>query len=255
MRFAAILLLLGEFAAASAPERISFRRPDGALLAAEFHPAAGDAPGPAVLLLHQAGSNRREWDFLLEELRGLGVAALALDLRGHGESTPPAEDEAFYRRLFTDPDFAPPDVEAALAWLRAREGVDSARLAVVGASVGANLAFAAAGAPWGPKTTVALSGNHKNANLLAGRIDGFAPKNVFVLAADEDPGREASAKALFAQTGGKRRIEILSGSHAHGVAVLHESPALRGAVLNWLRVGLTERKAGDKRGSRPVQSR
>lgn len=237
LKFLLPCLLLQAAKAAAAPSAalaVRFDRPDGAVLAAEFHAASRAERRPAVLLLHQAGSSRREWDFLVPELLAQGIGVLTLDLRGHGESKPAADGDAFYRKLFTDPDFAPPDVEAALAWLKTRPEADPSRIGVVGGSVGANLAFVAAGASWGVRAAIILSGNHKNANLLAARIVRFAPANVFVLAAEQDPGRAQEARRMFEQAGEDRRLRILGRSSAHGVSLLRENPALRREALGWL---------------------
>src|SRR5512143_3588116 len=41
---------------------------------------------PAVLLLHVANGSRHDWEPFAERLRAMGIAALALDFRGHGAS-------------------------------------------------------------------------------------------------------------------------------------------------------------------------
>jgi pimeloyl-ACP methyl ester carboxylesterase len=46
--------------------------------------------GPPVLLLHGFGTHRGVWDQVLAELPGGAVTTVAVDLRGHGASTPMA---------------------------------------------------------------------------------------------------------------------------------------------------------------------
>jgi len=62
---------------------------------------AGDPGGPPVVLLHGLGDDRRLWDrmraFLPESLR-----LIAYDLRGHGESSAPAEPAAYSMEAFLD---------------------------------------------------------------------------------------------------------------------------------------------------------
>src|SRR5664279_4207839 len=43
-------------------------------------------PGPLLLLVHGVGSSRASWDTVLPPLAGAGVAAVAVDLPGHGDS-------------------------------------------------------------------------------------------------------------------------------------------------------------------------
>ena len=62
----------------------------------------------------------------------------------------------------------------------------------------------------------------------------FAPRNVLLIAAANDHGRDAYAKALVEQAGEPKRLEILEGSSAHGVSMLHENAELKELVLRWL---------------------
>lgn len=68
---------------------LSFRTEDGFGLRADLSfPAATDADAaPLVLLAHDLEGNRRSWDPLIGALLDRGCAALAVDLRGFGEST------------------------------------------------------------------------------------------------------------------------------------------------------------------------
>ncbi len=240
MKLLARLLLVVWFAIpcsamADGVDRVRFERPDGTVLEGTWRTLDGTGRHPAVLLLHQAQSSRAEFDFLLDDLQALGVHTLAVDLRGHGTSSKPEQiDRAFFMKLFRDPGFAPPDIEAILTWLADHPRVDPARIAVMGGSVGANLAYVANGAGWHVKTSVVLSGNAEAAADLAGEVQDFQARNVLLLAADDDNGRDAYAKTLFNQSAEPKRIEILKGSSAHGVSLLRESAELKSLVLRWL---------------------
>jgi len=48
--------------------------------------ARGDPAAPPVILLHGGGQTRHAWDATATALAGAGFYALAIDLRGHGES-------------------------------------------------------------------------------------------------------------------------------------------------------------------------
>ncbi|MEM1178241.1 MAG: alpha/beta fold hydrolase [Acidobacteriota bacterium] len=234
---ALILTLLGAASAAAEPtsEAVRFDRPDGAAVHGTLSLIPGDDPAPAVLLLHQAQRSRAEFSFMLKDLHALGFHTLAVDLRGHGESTKPETlDRAFFMKLFRDPDFAPPDIEAILAWLAERPEVDAERIAAMGGSVGANLSYIATGAGWGAKTAVVLSGNAEAVADLASKVKDFAPQNVLLLAADNDRGRDAYARTLFEQASEPKRIHIVEGSSAHGSDLLQQDPELKQRVLDWL---------------------
>lgn len=90
---------------------------------------------PAVLLLHRAAGDRSENNPLATLLSEQGVASLALDFRGYGDSTNFGKFEEPYRENRHINQGAYQDTNAALMWIMARDPVDPARLAVVGASL------------------------------------------------------------------------------------------------------------------------
>ena len=102
---------------------------------AEVPPAAA----PAVLVMHGWGGNAALMLPLARPLHEAGYATLFVDARCHGAS----DDDSFASL----PRFAE-DTEHAFAWLSAREGVDPARIALLGHSVGAGaVLFAASRTP------------------------------------------------------------------------------------------------------------
>ena len=73
------------------PRRVEFTTSDGVQIVGDFYlPKKPVEKLPAVILLHMYDSNRRAWDTLAPELQKAGLAVLAIDLRGHGESIQPA---------------------------------------------------------------------------------------------------------------------------------------------------------------------
>jgi len=58
----------------------------GLELVAQRWPAAGGAPAGVVLFLHGGGQTRHSWERTAERVAAGGWDAVALDLRGHGES-------------------------------------------------------------------------------------------------------------------------------------------------------------------------
>jgi len=191
-------------------------------------------PAAAVILIHQGGSNRREWEPLVPQLLSQGYVVLAYDVRGHGESDP--VDSVY--KLFNDPAQAPLDLQAAIHFLTALPGVDAQRIAVVGASIGANLA-AMASSEMGIKTAVAISGKTAAVYNLAGK-SALALRSVFYIAADGDQnGRRAGwAKELFDRTAEPRRLEIVANSSRHGVGIFDDRPRVMQMILEWLQTTL-----------------
>ncbi|KEO55950.1 alpha/beta hydrolase [Thioclava pacifica] len=87
-----------------------------------------ETPRPAVLVMHGWGANAAMMLGLAPPLIAAGYAVMFLDARCHGRS-----DGA---RFTSMPRFAE-DIAAGLAHLRAQPGIDPARIALIGHSVGA----------------------------------------------------------------------------------------------------------------------
>lgn len=119
-------------------------------------PAAAAAPHPCVLLLHGLGNSKDRWweedrAALPAELLGAGIAVFAIDLRYHGERSvgndyqPPVYltlgDSLFVRNRDMMVQSAV-DARRALAYLRGRGDIDTARIAVMGYSMGAMISVA-----------------------------------------------------------------------------------------------------------------
>jgi pimeloyl-ACP methyl ester carboxylesterase len=143
MRPLALLALAAVVSAAGSAVRVETS--DGWSIAGDWKPAAGKKKGKtAVVLLHGLDSSKEEWAPLSQALAKRGVASLALDMRGHGKSLGASGNQTWHT-------FKPgpegewggmwKDAEAAVAWLRAK---GYSNVGVVGASLGAEVAFQAA---------------------------------------------------------------------------------------------------------------
>ncbi len=101
-----------------------------------------NANSPAVLLLHQWGSNRRSYEELAKRLQNKGFGVLAIDGRGFGESTRTA-DRAVIAPARNDAAVSgmKADVDNALNFLAKQKNVDPSRIGIVGASYGSSLAM------------------------------------------------------------------------------------------------------------------
>ena len=135
--------------------RIEFEAEDGVALVGSYFPATV-SPAPTVILMHQAGSERSTWKdlgmiawlhnrgqaggALFSPLfgaslwppmpSGLSFAVFTFDFRAHGESEGMAESGS---------DFLV-DAKAAFQLVQTLDGVDPARIVMIGASIGADAA-------------------------------------------------------------------------------------------------------------------
>ena len=122
---------------------MSFRTPDGWTIVALYQaPRKGK---PVAVMVHGVGAGKGEWDDFSRELWGLGFGTLAIDLRGHGESTRGPQGSEGYASFDAAGEWprAQADIESAVGFLNAR-GISSPRIGIVGGSIGANLASRAA---------------------------------------------------------------------------------------------------------------
>jgi non-heme chloroperoxidase len=110
------------------PVEVSFPVGGSLRLAAEGH---GDPSARPVILLHGGGQTRHAWGGTATALAARGWYAVALDLRGHGESD--WADDGDYR------------LEAFVSDLRAVVGTFVRRPVIVGASLGGLTALVAEG--------------------------------------------------------------------------------------------------------------
>jgi dienelactone hydrolase len=204
------LLLVAPLAASepsSAP--VSFTTPDGFTIKGTLTiPATGPKRHPVVILAPQFHQTRDSLTALAERLNARGIATLALDLRGHGEST----DKGGATVAVTD-DFAasakavgfdkiPADLAQAAAWVRKHHGIDGRRVGLAGASVGAFSVLMAA-RQVRPQAVLALSpaGNaafgDKALDAMKGSVARGGAELVFVAADDKEASDNAAALAAM----------------------------------------------------------
>jgi dienelactone hydrolase len=190
---------------------------------------ASPAGSPGVLLIHQFQQNDEQWGDLPERLSAAGYRVLAFNLRGHGDSDP---YDGTLTGLLTDPDAAPADMDAALAYLTGDGAADGDRIAIIGTSIGANLAVSAAIRDLAT-TYVSLSSTQARAETFAGSPAGTSLASIFYLAADGDGGAATEATNMHAITAEPRQLQIYSGPD-HGIAILRNQADATGMVESWL---------------------
>lgn len=210
---------------------VTFITSDAITISAQLRrPAA--RPGtklPTVILVHQGFRTRAEWDPFLPAFSAAGYATLAYNIRGHRPS-----GGSFTNADFDDPNTSPKDLEAAIAYVASLEGADADRTAVVGSSVGGNLACVASQKRW-VKTAVNISGKTTAVQNLAAESD-LDLESMFHISSSGDGGgqRATWANELYGFTSGARQVEVVPGSSAHGVAVINADPTLLDRIIAWL---------------------
>lgn len=107
--------------------------------AAWLYPTTGDGASPVVVMAHGLSGTRRDrLEPFAKRFATAGIAALAFDHRGFGDSS--GEPDLFQPVRQLD------DWRAAIAFARSLPGVDPSRVATFGSSMGGGNALAAAAA-------------------------------------------------------------------------------------------------------------
>ena len=236
------------------PQSLQLHTDDGWTLAATLYSGApNDVSGGAVLLVHQLGSNRQEWRPLIERLHATrAVPMLALDLRGHGESTSaPAGSPSHWEDFGNDTERwrgLTHDVSAGLQYLRNTLGATV--LVVVGSSIGSSAALTVAAEDSSVAGLVMLSPGLSYHGLdTRGPMQryGALGRPALLLAGDLDRP-SAEAVPVLAGLGGEAvEHEVFGGVRVHGVALCNAEPARWARVEAWVRARLQPRPAAQAR--------
>lgn len=206
------------------PIKLMITAPDGAVLAASFYPPL-TASAPGVLLLHMLGRTRADWDAFARELQRQGMAALALDLRGHGDSAGPSDWAK-----------APGDVRAAWDVLVARPEIDKRDAAIVGASIGANLALIVGANNADVVTVVALSpGLDYHGLKPAALLSNFGQRPVLLVASQDDAYSYDSVQQMASLAPGAEAHYFARAGHG---TQMFGDPSLEPLLIEWLRKNL-----------------
>ncbi len=146
-------------------ERISIDEQDGVHLAGSYWPSLR-ASAPAILLLHGNGAHRGSVVKTAGWLNENGYAVLAVDFRGHGESSSATKSFGL---------FEADDAHAAFAWLQEKT---HRKIGVVGFSLGGAASLLGAQGPL-PADAFVLEGvypdiRHAIFDRIARRLGAFA---------------------------------------------------------------------------------
>ncbi|HSW46205.1 MAG TPA: alpha/beta fold hydrolase [Phycisphaerae bacterium] len=224
-------------------ESVVFTTEDNLVIAGSYWPArrSGDR-APMVILLHMYKGNRSEFDPLVGPLIRAGFSVLAIDLRGHGGSAGPApmkladrvdrRDEELFRDMHLD-------VTAACEWLRDQPGVDPARFALVGASVGGSVALDYAGRDKSVDAVVCLTPGTSYLGLDAlGAVRKYGDRPLLLIASEAErdaadhlrrPAGQATARIVPGPSSGEDRMAL------HGTRMLDRGLGIETQIVEFLK--------------------
>lgn len=247
------LCLYSPFGAEAVPAKqtVTFETSDDITIEADYYPpiAKSGEKAPVAICIHMYPADRRSWEPLVPGLRegSPGFAVLAYDIRGRGGSTEPKEKnlKAMYDgrdpALFKD---AWKDVEAARKWLGTQPGVDTSRIALIGASIGCSISLDYGGRDKAVTSIVCLSPgtNYFEVDSISHiRKCGDIP--VLLISPE---GEYSGIEELIAASGGKAKgLKYSGGREWHGTRMFdakykdHES--VKNSILAHVRKPLTKK--------------
>lgn len=217
-----------------AAEDVTFLTEDQVRIGATLY-RSPDAAAPAVVLVHQLSSARTEWAsrFLPALTRGTDFSVLAIDMRGHGESSQRGQERLSWSNFSTTEwRNTSKDVVAAVGFL-ASQSPAPRKIAVVGASIGSSAAIDAASKDPRIAALVLLSpGRAYHGFDAVTPFAGLGSQPVMAVAAE---GETASVETVeeFARLRASVKKEIVAGE-AHGVRMAENNLGLPEKVRAFL---------------------
>lgn len=213
------LLLMPTMAAAQQGDHgVTITASDGLELIGDFY--MPDGATDAVLLLHMLGSQRSAWEPLVPALVNAEMAVLAIDMRGHGDTGGQQEW-----------DLAEEDVKLLVDWLRNQGDIDN--VAIVGASIGSNLALRGAANDENVVTAVALSPGLDYRGVTTDDAIMATTQPALLVASRGDSYSANSVMDLFAASNGEIQVRLYAG-RAHGTSIFGAEDGLVDLIVMWL---------------------
>ena len=212
--------------------RVELVTNSGLRLAADFFPS--DNPGSAALILvPMLGKTRDTYTTFAREAQRQGYAAIALDLRGHGDSEGP---DGLSFRAFQDTHWrdALNDLAAARRFL-VDEGCDGDNIGLVGASIGANLVLRyAADHPEVPGVALLSPGRvYKGVNAEEA-LETYGQRPILLVVGNADAYSAQSCQTMDAMAEGQCELREYD-SAAHGTEILDRHRQATNQIFLWLK--------------------
>jgi len=208
-----------------AAQTIQIEAADGLALIGDLYTPAVDGTAPAVVLLHMLGSNRAAYEPLIPFLLDAGYVVLNMDMRGHGETGGSR-----------DWPLAEADVQTMFNWLREQEAVQDNAIAIIGASIGSNVALIGCANDDGCRTAVALSPGREYSGVAPGDAvtNGLAQRSALLVASHGDSFSTDTVIDFFAEANGNIVGRLYTGN-AHGTALFrNELESVSSMIISWL---------------------
>jgi len=208
---------------------VSFQTKDDVKIVGDFYDARSKK---SIILLHILPGSREDLNEFANLLFNNGYNVLNIDERGHGDSEAwPGEAGSWQEFTQADYDRMIYDVEAAAQWLKNR--IPETELALIGGSVGANLAMIF-GAKYQPKIVIALSPGMDYCGIKTEIASRNYRLNLLMVASRDDTYSFESSEKLFEVSKASCKEFIRYEDAGHATRILVAEPELKQRVLDFL---------------------
>jgi pimeloyl-ACP methyl ester carboxylesterase len=225
-----------------AGQKVSFLTDDGVLIVGTYYsPYSSHATSPkAVILLHMLGHNRNDWNAFASNLSNTSnsFAVLSIDLRGHGESIN-QEGKTISFQSFTPTDFNRMvlDVKAAKHFLVTQKNILPNNIAIVGASIGANIGLKYAASDPSIKAVVLLSPGLDYKGVMSTDSIRQYTNPIYIATGGRDPIAGNDPQTLCNIINCGNHLMVYQDSNSHGTDMFSDSslnPSLGNLIISWL---------------------
>jgi pimeloyl-ACP methyl ester carboxylesterase len=213
-------------------QKVSFITKDGVTIVANYYP--NKSAKFAGILVHMRPKTKESFDDLAKFLQKEGYALLAIDLRGHGESTESVKGKLDYNKFSEDEEKESINDLISASLFLEKEGYPKDRQFLIGASIGANLSFQFLSENPQVKAIVLLSPglNYRGVILENFKKEGLGEK-IFVISALDDEPAYIAGRTLKSWYPDLNYLELPSGGH--GTNLFNSYSDLYEKILIWLR--------------------
>ena len=207
-------------------ETITRQSADDISLVADFYPAPENISAPPVIIaLHMLNSKRAAYEPVIPDLHSAGFAVLNVDMRGHGDS---GGSQVW--------DAAIADISDWISWLDTEDMIGEGGPAIMGASIGANVAIISCAANAVCAGAIALSPglDYRGVKPESALVTGLADRSALLVAAQQDSSSATAVRQMFLNAQGDVTARLYRG-RAHGTRLFDSDyESVSRLVLHWL---------------------
>ncbi|MEZ5306275.1 MAG: alpha/beta fold hydrolase [Pyrinomonadaceae bacterium] len=205
---------------------------------------SGKPDSPALLLLHQFGSDRHSYDDFAAMMQKEGFCVLSIDGRGFGESIKTTDGRTVSAERTVDGvEAMKTDVDNAFLLLGEQKSVDKKRIGIVGASYGSSLALIY-GAENKDVASVALLSpgiNYFGSLPTEPAAAAFGDRPLLMVAAKDDAESAEAVATLEKKNAGKGVKTRVYDTGGHGTGIFQKQKDLMDVLKGFLTESLSKK--------------